>query len=106
VVKTALRHLLMQMRHLPMWHLLRRKQRRQQPPRKEEHAMNELIEKEGSSWWVDPGAAPGPALSPAPAPAPPWGSLRLRHGEVSVTLALFELSRRRAARIAIWDSDL
>ena len=79
---------------------------------REEHAMNELIEKEGSSWRVDPGAAPGPALSPAlspapaPAPAPPWGSLRLRHGEVSVTLALFELSRRRAARIAIWDSDL
>ena len=72
------------------------------------HAMNELIEKEGSIWRVDPGAAPGPALSPAPAPAPapPWGSLRLRHGEVSVTLALFELSRRRAARIAIWDSDL
>ena len=31
--------------------------------------MNELIEKEGSSWRVDPGAAPGPALSPAPAPA-------------------------------------
>ena len=36
---------------------------------REEHAMNELIEKEGSSWRVDPGAAPGPALSPAPAPA-------------------------------------
>ena len=37
---------------------------------REEHAMGELIEKEGSSWRVDPGAAPGPSLSPAPAPAP------------------------------------
>ena len=61
--------------------------------------MNELIEKEGSSWRVDPGAAPGPALSPAPAPAsaPPWVSRRRDTSWVS---------RRRAARIAIWDSDL
>jgi len=66
---------------------------------REEHAMNELIEKEGSSWRVDPGAAPGPALSPAPAPAPapPWVSRRRDTSWVS---------RRRAARIAIWDSDL
>ena len=60
---------------------------------REEHAMNELIEKEGSSWRVDPGAAPGPALSPAP----PWVSRRRDTSWVS---------RRRAARIAIWDSDL